>query len=206
MRFHSPLLLLVATVLVLAKTEIEPGRRVEVRTSNSSIDVVGFEGDQVTLDDSSHGAVRNIGGRIVVEGEGPLRIQVPHRSSLDIITSNGEIRVSGVDGSLQLTTSNGSIAVMDAGDAGVRAHTSNGRIDIGVARKLNASFSARTTNSRIHSDFELATSRVAETFLEGQLGTGGTAIDLQTSNGAIYLKNGGDQENASSTFLPAVVK
>jgi len=203
MRFYSMMLFLLAAVLMMAKTDGIPGQRVEIRTSNSLVEIIGFDGDEVTVDDATPGTVKYVDGRVVVEGDGWLRIHVPRQSSLDVVTSNGEINVAGVAGSMLLTTSNGSIVVLDGGSGGIRAHTSNGRIEVGVTRGVNGSVSARTTNARIHSDLKLSREHIGTTFLEGRMGAGGPAIDLQTSNGAIYLKHAGYRESFRSTFESA---
>jgi DUF4097 and DUF4098 domain-containing protein YvlB len=197
------ILFLLAAVLLLAKSDGRLGQRVEVRSSNSNIEVVGFDGDRVTVED---GAVQSIDGRVVVRGDGPLKVQVPRCASLDIVTSNGEIRVSGVAGAMRLTTSNAAIVVDNAGGREIHAHTSNGRIEVGVPRGLGADVSARTSNARIHADIAMVTRHIGENLVEGKTGKGGPVIDLQTSNGAIYLKSPGDRESVSSTFSPAEVK
>ena len=71
---------------------------------------------------------------------------------------------------------------------------------------LNANLSARTSNGRIHSEVEVVTNRIGANFLEGKIGTGGPAIELRTSNGAIYLKNGRGKESVNSIFKPGEVK
>jgi len=200
MRFYSMMLFLLAAAVMLAKTDGIPGQRVEVRTANALVEILGFDGDEVTVDDATPGTVKFVDGRVMVEGDGWLRIHVPRQSSLDIVTSNGEINVAGVAGPMMLTTSNGSIVVLDGGTGGIRAHTSNGRIEIGVTRGVNGSISARTTNARIHSDLKLAREHSGTTFLEGRMGAGGPAIDLQTSNGPIYLKHAGYRESFPNAF------
>src|SRR5215469_2317100 len=102
-----------ATVLLLAKSDGVTAQRVEVRVSNSQIDIVGADVDQVTPAAASQVTIRNMNGRAVVEAEkqGPISLIVPRRSSLDIATSNGAIHVSGVSGTMQLITSNGAIRV-----------------------------------------------------------------------------------------------
>src|SRR5579863_9787432 len=101
MRLNSTLLFLIAGVLLLAKSDRGPALVLEVHSANAPIEVIGGDVDQVTLDESSNGTVVNKDGRIVVEGSaegGRIRLQVPRRASLSILTSNGEIRVSGVVG------------------------------------------------------------------------------------------------------------
>jgi DUF4097 and DUF4098 domain-containing protein YvlB len=181
-----------------------------VRTSNSQVEIIGSDADQVTVSASSHATVTNLEGRTQVTAEsdkgGTLTVQVPRRSSLHVVTSNGGIRVSGLAGPLRLDTSNGGIVVQAASESEIHAHTSNGAIEIAVAPGLNANISARTSNSRIYSDLDVVTNHVSATELEGTIGKGGPPIDLHTSNGSIYLKLGGNRESVTSMFQSGPVK
>lgn len=209
MRLNLTVLFVAVGVLLWAKSDGGPGQVVEVRTSNAYVEVTGTDGDRVVVDDNSHATVRSMEGRVVIETDGshePLKLQAPRGASLDITTSNGAIRVSGVAGRLRLATSNGAITVRDAGPAEIHAHTSNGVIEMGVPRGLNADVSAHTSNGRIHSEVEIVTKQVGENFLEGKMGAGGPKIDLQTSNGSIYLMNAGDRESVVSTFKAGEVR
>lgn len=209
--FNSTILFLLAAVLLLAKTDAGPGQVVEVRSSNSPIEITGSDIGGVRVNDSSNATIRNVDGRTVVEaenpsGNAPLKVQIPRNATLDISTSNGAIRVSGVVGAMRLATSNGGITVQDAGGSGIHAHTSNGPIEVVVPQGLNANVSARTSNGRIQSNLDIVTHRLGDNYLEGKLGNGGPAIDLQTSNGPIDLRTTGDRENVVSTFKPGEVK
>ena len=208
MRFNTMILLLSVAALVLAESQPGlPGSTVEVRTTNSLVEITGSDGDSVQVDDPSHATLSPSGSGTLVEGDGaPLRLRVPRRSSLDVSTANGAIHVSGVAGTMRLTTSNGAITVQNAGAAEIHAHTSNGSIEIGVPGELNANLSARTSNGRIRSDAEVTTNHIGANFLEGKIGKGGPAIDLQTSNGSIWLRSDSRQESVNSVFKPGDVK
>jgi DUF4097 and DUF4098 domain-containing protein YvlB len=199
------------TMLLLEKSESGPAQPVEVRTSNATVEITGVEGDRVVVSEPARATVSNRDGRTVVIVEepnrsGPLRVQVPRSSPLDIRTSNGGIRVSGVAGDLRLVTSNGSITVRNSSGAAVHAFTSNGPIEIGVPPGLNANLSARTSNGRIRSDIEITATQIGENYLNGKIGSGGLPIELQTSNGPIRLMRAQDQESVTSTFRSGEVK
>jgi hypothetical protein len=155
MRLNSTILFLLAAALLLAKSEGGPGKQVDVRCANSRVEITGSDSDRVQVDDNSHATVRNTDRPAVVEIEGsgegqPLILQVPRGASLDVATSNGGIRVSGVAGSMRLTTSNGEITVQAAGTSAIRAHSSNGKIEVELPRGLNANLSrARATAASI---------------------------------------------------------
>jgi DUF4097 and DUF4098 domain-containing protein YvlB len=83
---------------------------------------------------SSNGAIRTM------DGAGPARLR----------TSNGQIRVQNLKGSLDAQTSNGSVELTDIdGDANVRS--SNGHIR---AERLHGSLEATTSNSSINAHVE----------------------------------------------------
>jgi hypothetical protein len=185
------ILFLAAAALLLAKSDHESGPLVEVRTSNAAVEIIGSDADQVTPDDPSRAVVRYVNGRAVVDAEvpniGPMRVRVPKRSSLEIVTSNAAIRISGVSGPMRLSTSNGAI-------------------EIALPPGLNANISAHTSNAHIHSDVEIAATHAGADFLEGKIGLGGPELQLQTSNAPIYLKNDGARETVVSTFKADPVK
>lgn len=143
---------------------------------------------------TSNGAIRVAGGC------GPARLR----------TSNAEIDVTALDGSLEATTSNGRItADLARVDGPVRATTSNGPIDLrlpallhedvrartsnaGITLRLpeglDARLSAHTSNARITSDFDLRIQGgIGRDRIEAVLGKGGPLVDLGTSNGGIHL-------------------
>ncbi len=210
MRLQIIFLFLLAAVLLLAKTDSSAtGGRIELRAANSRVEIIGSDIGSVEVNESSRATVTSEDGRTVVEasedGE-PIRLQVPRGSSLDVSNSNGAIYVAGVTGALRLITSNGAINVQDAGPAAIHAHSSNGSIRISVSSAVNADVSAHTSNGRIHSDFDIATHHAGASFLEGKIGSGGTVIELSTSNGVIYLNKAGNQESVTSSFKPGEVK
>jgi DUF4097 and DUF4098 domain-containing protein YvlB len=142
-----------------------------LRTSNGSIHVQGLRGrvDAQT----SNGAIELID----VEGDATLH------------TSNGHIHADRLTGDVEASTSNGGIDLTMFGKlAGIRAHTSNGGITVRLPEPLNARLVAQTSNSSIHSDFDVRMSgEFSKHRLEGSVGSGGPLIDLGTSNGSIRI-------------------
>src|SRR5262249_2933747 len=142
MRSNSMLLFLVAGAWLLAKSDPMAVGRGGVHSSKSPGVIIGTDVEQGTVDGAVHANVKNIDGRVVVAQEkgesGAMILYVPRQSSLDIVTSNAGIQVSGVVGPMRLMTSNGAIAVESAGGSEIHAHTTNGRIELGVARGTNA--------------------------------------------------------------------
>ena len=208
MHLNSTVLFLAAAALLLAKSDGVPSV-IEVHSSNAPIEVTGGEGDQVLVEDNSQSTVVNQGSRTVVQamsGGVPIQVHVPRRASLVVVTSNGSIRVSGITGRLDLSTSNGPIVVTNLGTSEIHARTSNGSIEVGSPRGLRANLSARTSNAAVDCDYEVAMQHAGGSLLEGKIGGGGPVMDLSTSNGPIHVGTGSDGERVVSTFTPGVVR
>jgi len=164
-----------------------------VQTSNGSIKIWDVSGDlDATTSNASIEAEK-------LSGSATLR------------TSNGRIHGDGIQGTLEATTSNASIdvTVNDADPAHpmilnssngsitlnltswknseIRANTSNSSINLRLPDKVDARIHASTSNGNITTDYEVTTSHISKTLLEGKIGNGGPMIDLQTSNGSIRL-------------------
>jgi Putative adhesin len=145
---------------------------VRLKTSNGSLKVFNVNGN---IDGgTSNGSVEleNINGDCTVR------------------TSNGRVKAQAVRGAFAASTSNGSVdaALDDLKPSGVRIGTSNGAITLRLARTVNARLMARTSNSSISTDFDVARSGTSSKHhLEGTIGTGGPVLDLSTSNGGIHV-------------------
>jgi DUF4097 and DUF4098 domain-containing protein YvlB len=91
---------------------------------------------------------------------------------------------------VKLETSNGPIDLtMDAMNQNeIHASTSNGGITVHLPADIGANLTAHASNSSISTDFEVATQGTIEKHhLDGKIGAGGPAIELNTSNGSIRL-------------------
>lgn len=101
-------------------------------------------------------------------------IQVPRRTSLERIqTSNGRVRVSGIEGAARLITSNGAIQV-EGLDGGLEAKTSNGSIKATLGR-LEARMPLRLSTS--NGSVELTVDELRD-----------NPVDVSTSNGSITVR------------------
>ncbi|MSV29401.1 MAG: hypothetical protein EXQ52_11775 [Bryobacterales bacterium] len=129
---------------------LRPGGRVSVENYNGRVEVAGWDRDTVEITGTKYAETRAelaaikidvaaAGDAVVIRTIRPSDrhgnsgatyiIKVPRRAELDKIhSSNGAIRVDGVEGKARLQTSNGSITVTGATGA-LDAHTSNGRIE-----------------------------------------------------------------------------
>jgi hypothetical protein len=70
----------------------------------------------------------------------------------------------------------------------VTAETTNGTVTLTLPRGANATVTARVTNGAIsHENLDLQIVESSRRRLDGRLGTGGPAIRVETTNGAVRL-------------------
>jgi hypothetical protein len=112
-------------------------------------------------------------------------VEVPPAASLDLRTSNGAVRTSGVGGAVDVRTSNGPVTLADLG-AGATVRTSNGAVEVAGGGLLDV----ETSNGRITIRGTGATVRAATS--NGDLSFEGTFSDgaqqLETSNNPITVR------------------
>jgi len=137
-------------------------------------------------------------------------VRVPRGVGLDGSIVNGDVEAANLDGPVELSTVNGSVRLeTSAGDArastvngsinaivralgqrSMRFNTVNGGITLSLPSGLNADFEAATVNGSIQSDFPITvTGRVNPRRLNGRIGQGGRALELNTVNGSIRLRS-----------------
>ena len=136
-------------------------------------------------------------------------IRVPSSAQVELQTTNGEVKVSGVTRGARLSTTNGQIDGRGLGGE-VRATTTNGGVDLelasltqplhvsttngGVTVKIpsdsKADLQAACTNGGIDVvglDLDVEGERTRRR-LNGRLNGGGPRIDVSTTNGAIEIR------------------
>lgn len=171
--------------------DLSPGGRLDLQSSNGAIEITGWDQDNVEITGvkygSSQGAldsvkieIRDEPDFIDIRAAGPsepfinagarFTIRVPRKAVLErIVTTNGQIRISGVESGARLKTSNGSIRVENVRGR-IDAQTTNGRIH---AEDIDGECEARTSNGSIDLTFARAP--------EGD-------VRAKTSNGAITVR------------------
>jgi DUF4097 and DUF4098 domain-containing protein YvlB len=138
------------------------------------------------------------------------KISVPANANLDLESSNGRIRVEGIDGELTLRTVNGQISAQDVsgnvttqttnGAIKVELHslaegsstnlrTNNGSVKLTIPGNTAANINAKTSNGSVHSDIPLSSSsKTSRRRVSGEINGGGPTIDLRTVNGSIRIR------------------
>ena len=195
--------------------EITADRVVQAASDQAAKDALaGFEiketvkPDHIALDSSNHGGINlmaNMSRRVQYRVRAPRSANVrlsttngdinltgPHVSgTFRAETTNGRIHATGLENSAIATTTNGTITldVTKLGEDGISCDTTNGMISLTLPPGLNARLSARVTNGAISQEgLNLNVSEQSRRRLDGTIGSGGPAIKLETTNGAIEIK------------------
>lgn len=182
-----------------------------VESSNGSIRIENINGNARLR--TSNGGIRvwSVTGNVDATTSNSTVEFGQFTGAADIQTSNGRIRAEGVKGSFEGKTSNGSIDVSLADidssrpirlrtsnssinitmenfkNNEIRAETTNGSVNLRMPPDVNAQLRASTSNGGISTDFETKTTAMSKHHLEGSLGSGGSLIELITSNGSVRL-------------------
>jgi DUF4097 and DUF4098 domain-containing protein YvlB len=140
-------------------------------------------------------------------------VKVPRGVHYSGHTVNGEIRAAGLESNVEVETVNGSIRVSTTGRAvastvngsieasmgnadwgeDVAFTTVNGEINLDLPAEVNAELRASTVNGDIISDFPVTVrGRFGPRRVSGTLGRGGHELELETVNGSITLRKGGE--------------
>lgn len=152
----------------------------EARTTNGAIELNGVNGGANLH--TSNGSIKGDAEHGTVEAtttNGPIDL------TLTAPTANWPVKLHSTNGRIELRI-NGS-KVPD-----VRADTTNSSITLHLPDSANARVRASTSHSKVESDFDGLMRGAGRTRsdLEGTIGTGGSLIELSSTNGSIrILKN-----------------
>jgi DUF4097 and DUF4098 domain-containing protein YvlB len=188
---------------------LKPGGKLEMENFNGSIEITSWDRNAVDISGTKYASSEQMRDAIKIditpsdtsiyvrtirpsERHGNLGaryvVKVPRKIELGrIVSSNGGIKISDVEGAAHLRTSNGSIRLMKL-IGQVDAQTSNGPIEV---EDVSGGTNLRTTNGRVRADaiqgpFEANTSNGGIHVHLASLPTG-TPLRLGTTNGGIDL-------------------
>jgi DUF4097 and DUF4098 domain-containing protein YvlB len=175
------------------------GAQAEVYASTVNGDVIVKGGIGVVTAKSIQGAVQVDGARGKVTATSVnARVRISASSGeITAETTNGDITMTGIDSkSVDATTVNGTITfegkLADAGHYSFGTH--NGDIAMGLPDTNNATFTLRTYQGSISSDFTLEGYTRGAAQRGGRvvatLGNGSADVSLETFGGAIRLRKG----------------
>ncbi len=211
-----------------------------VRNSNGRVEIRAGDGDAVDVtatkvaramsDDAAKDALKQIkinenvsGDRIALESTTEsvgfsltsarrvdYVVHLPRWANVDLRSTNGQVVVRDLEGTMKASTTNGTIdgeglgggakasatngrIALDFQKIGtneIACDTTNGRISLTVPSDAKASLSADVTNGGISTNgLNLSVSDKSRRHLEGTLNGGGTLIRLETTNGSIGVKS-----------------
>jgi len=108
-------------------------------------------------------------------------------------TTNGGVKGTNLTGGVDARTTNGAVTIdmASVGSDSITLETTNGGVTLMLPEKAKATVSASCTNGAISvgslDNFEVT--EKSRRHLEGRLNGGGTAVDLQTTNGGVRLRS-----------------
>ncbi|HEY6854440.1 MAG TPA: DUF4097 family beta strand repeat-containing protein [Gemmatimonadales bacterium] len=139
-----------------------------------------------------------------------LTVKLPKGVRLDVVGTNGTIKVTGAAADMRLITVNGEIdAATSTGGVNavtvngnvhastrtlppgseVKIVTVNGSVTIELPIKLDADINAKAVSGGVQSEYPVAVSSgMLGKHIEGRVGAGGVPISVTTVNGSIELK------------------
>jgi len=201
------------------------GGEIRIENTNGRIDVEGVDGStvEVRAERIARGATeqaardlvsltteRISGVLIGVAFEVRYHVRAPRRAALNVRNTNGEVGLTGLNGTVVAQTTNGRVkgdgltggvdarttngaVQMDlsgAGSEAVRLHTTNGAVTLTLPESAKATLSASVTNGGISvGEFQnLDVSEKSRRRFEAKLNGGGTPIELQTTNGGVRIR------------------
>jgi len=212
------------------------GRSLEIDgRQNGSVRVIGWDGDSVRVTARLQAEARSddVARRLLsevkvvaddhsVRADGPSMddfdhtswaasyvVYVPRHFDLSLEAHNGSLRVSGVQGTLDMRTTNGSVALSEVGGnvhartqngslnvqlsgtkwegAGLDAVTTNGSVRLSVPEKYAAQLETGTVNGRINTEIPITVRGNISRQLSIPLNGGGTTVRAMTTNGSVTI-------------------
>ena len=147
----------------------------DLETSNGNIEVEGVEVTALASLKSSNGRVTltDVGGDLMVK------------------TSNGSINIHDFNGQMDGRTSNGRIDFTGTlrSNSENRLRTSNGSINVTLVNTPGVEVDASTSNGKVKSQLPITISGdIRNNRLVGTIGTGGSRLEIHTSNGSITIR------------------
>jgi hypothetical protein len=175
--------------------QLPRGARAELKSTNGHIRVSGARDHVVANTTNGKIRVTDVAGPVdahttngkieVTDADGPVSAH----------TTNGGIELRGLRHGLEATSSNGAIICHFDGavprNERVECRTTNGAITLRAAPDSTFSIDASTSNGSVRSVYPLSRSTTSKrNRLVGDVGEGGAAVTLKTTNGSISLEHG----------------
>ncbi len=146
--------------------------QVHFRTSKTDVELGALPGDLTLSDSDLH----------ITEAKGNVRV----------VTHSRDIELDQIYGDTYVEDRDGNISIEPAGSYGVEAKNESGKGDVEITLGPNeqASIDGHTRNGDIVSDFPLSISGDESKSVNGNIGSGGPKISLNTDVGDLRIKRG----------------
>jgi DUF4097 and DUF4098 domain-containing protein YvlB len=140
------------------------------------------------------------------------KLHVPRHLSMETKSMNGGIDIAHLEGQIRFSTTNGGVSLSDlAGDvrgetvnggleialsgdhwqgAGLNAQTTNGGVELTIPEHYSAHLETGTVNGGIEVDFPITVQGEIKNHLSTELGSGGSTIHAETTNGGVQINRG----------------
>jgi hypothetical protein len=202
-----------------------PGGAFRIENQSGSVEItVGNESSvriEAEKEAETEDGLRNL--EIVVEGEGDrvsvrtvqrspgpggvsYRIVLPAEAQVTVVTVNGDVSVTGIEGRVQAQSVNGALRIEDmAGEVEAsttngsihasyrtveggrnRFETTNGEVRISLPQDAGGDLDAETMNGTIEVGFPMNLPP-GSLHVRGSFGSGGSTFEISTVNGAITV-------------------
>jgi hypothetical protein len=115
--------------------------------------------------------------------------------SVSASTVNGDLTLAGVGGAIEAETVNGEMSIHVAGGStleSIQAEAVNGRIDITLPRSMGVTVAAETVNGRLKGNLGLEVERPKYgpgSSMHGRVGSGEVRLEAETVNGSISINH-----------------
>jgi DUF4097 and DUF4098 domain-containing protein YvlB len=143
---------------------------VSVHTSKTDVQIAELPGD-MTFDSDS------------------LRV-TESKGTVHVVTRSKDVDLSQIYGDSYVEDANGRVSVEPAGAYNIEAKNNKGDVEVTLPPNASGTVDGRTHNGDIVTEFSLNVSGDEDKTVAGKIGTGGSKIVLNTSNGDVRIKKG----------------
>ncbi|HEX5474066.1 MAG TPA: DUF4097 family beta strand repeat-containing protein [Vicinamibacterales bacterium] len=150
---------------------------------------------------TGHGEGWSVSYRLAVPTATPLSLQTTNggirlaglNSQIDFRTTNGGVKLSGLGGDVHGRTTNGGVDIELDGASwnggGLDVQTTNGGVRLAVPEGYSAHLETGTENGGVHVDFPITVQgSIGRRHLSTDLGGGGPTLRVQTTNGGVTIR------------------
>ena len=162
-----------------------------VKTSNGNVTVTRIAGKVTVRTSNGRVQVKDLGGSVDV-GTSNANVSAGNIAGpLVVRTSNGTITAEGVQGRAKLSSSNGNVRIVLTRAGPLSVSTSNGTVDVTVGPEFLGRVSIGTSNGSVEVEDRggrITSQSIRKTSAKLQVGKGGDASSVTTSNGNVRFK------------------